>query len=61
MKYSCILTNIIRQIEIINQKLPLITTKPVVYLVNISKADFIAKKNKWLGKIAAWVSDLFLP
>ncbi len=46
-----------RQIEIINQKLPLITTKPVVYLVNISKADFIAKKNKWLGKIAAWVQS----
>jgi obg-like ATPase 1 len=41
----------------INQKLPLITTKPVVYLVNISKADFIAKKNKWLGKIAAWVQS----
>ena len=29
----------------------------MVYLVNISKADFIAKKNKWLGKIAAWVQS----
>ena len=47
----------IHQVEIVNQKLPLITTKPVVYLVNISKADFIAKKNKWLSKIAAWVQS----
>ena len=47
----------ISQVEMINQKLPLITIKPVVYLVNISKADFVAKKNKWLGKIAAWVQS----
>ena len=37
----------------INQinKLFLFTSKPVVYLVNISKADFETKKNKWLVKI----------
>ena len=32
-------------------KLMLFTTKPMVYLVNISKEDFATKKNKWLGKI----------
>ncbi len=33
----------------------LITTKPVVYLANLSKADYIRKKNKWLPKIHAWI------
>lgn len=27
------------------------TAKAIVYLVNISKADFESKKNKWLTKI----------
>ena len=35
----------------------LITTKPIVYLVNLSKKNFIAKKSKWLPKIADWVKD----
>jgi obg-like ATPase 1 len=26
-----------------------------VYLVNLSKADYTRKKNKWLAKIHAWV------
>jgi obg-like ATPase 1 len=26
-----------------------------VYLVNLSKDDFIKKKNKWLGKIKEWI------
>lgn len=29
----------------------LFTTKPVIYLVNISKDDYTNKKNKWLKKI----------
>mmetsp|Transcript_9948 Transcript_9948/g.32461 ORF Transcript_9948/g.32461 Transcript_9948/m.32461 type:complete len:401 (-) Transcript_9948:287-1489(-) len=33
----------------------MITTKPVVYLVNLSKKNFIKKKSKWLPKIAEWV------
>lgn len=32
-----------------------LTSKPVVYLVNLSSTDFIRKKNKWLPKIKEWV------
>lgn len=31
------------------------TTKPMVYLVNISTSNFLKKKNKWLKKIKEWV------
>lgn len=31
------------------------TTKPIVYLVNISTKNFSTKKNKWLKKIKDWV------
>ncbi len=44
------------EVEMIRSKLGnLITTKPVVYLVNLSQGDFVRKKNKWLPKIHAWV------
>jgi hypothetical protein len=39
------------QVEMINLKLSLITTKPVVYLVNMSADDYARKKNKFLAKI----------
>lgn len=46
------------QIEMIRDKLPaLITTKPVVYLVNMSAADFLRKKNKWLAKVHKWIGE----
>ena len=45
------------EIEIINEKMQLITTKPIVYLANMSSADFIKKKNKWLSKIHAWIQS----
>ena len=32
-----------------------LTAKPVVYLLNLSKNDFLRKKNKWLGKVKQWV------
>lgn len=38
------------EIEILNKHL-FITTKPVIYLVNLTEKDFIRKKNKWLAKI----------
>jgi len=38
------------EIEILNKHL-FLTTKPVIYLVNLSEKDFIRKKNKWLVKI----------
>eukprot|EP01083_Nonionella_stella_P075903 206570_1 len=33
----------------------LITTKPQVYVVNLSKKNFIRKGSKWLAKIQDWV------
>uniref|UniRef100_A0A7S2QU02 Obg-like ATPase 1 n=1 Tax=Chlamydomonas chlamydogama TaxID=225041 RepID=A0A7S2QU02_9CHLO len=35
----------------------LITTKPVIYLVNMSAGDYARKKNKWLPKIHQWVQS----
>ena len=35
----------------------LITTKPIVYLVNLSKKNFLRKASKWLPKIADWVKE----
>jgi len=32
-----------------------ITSKPGMYLVNLSEKDYILKKNKWLAKIKEWV------
>lgn len=41
-------------IEVLNKYL-FLTSKPVIYLVNLSDKDFIRKKNKWLIKIKEWV------
>ncbi|KAI9222171.1 P-loop containing nucleoside triphosphate hydrolase protein [Blastocladiella britannica] len=43
------------EVELINEKLVLITTKPVIYLVNMDQKDYIRKKNKWLLKIHNWI------
>lgn len=32
-----------------------LTTKPAIYLINLSEKDYIRKKNKWLIKIKEWV------
>ncbi|KAJ3259616.1 hypothetical protein HK103_002170 [Boothiomyces macroporosus] len=45
------------EVDLINEKMSLLTTKPVTYLANMSKADFIRKKNKWLPKIHAWIQS----
>jgi len=34
----------------------LITTKPQIYVINMSKNNFLRKGNKWLPKIQAWVN-----
>lgn len=34
----------------------LLTAKPVVYLINLSEADFLAKKNKFLIHIKNWIT-----
>jgi obg-like ATPase 1 len=36
-------------------KLQLLTAKPIVYLINISKKDYETKSNKFLGDIVSWV------
>ncbi|ALC48333.1 CG1354 [Drosophila busckii] len=41
-------------IEALNKYL-FLTSKPVIYLVNLSDKDFIRKKNKWLPKIKEWI------
>lgn len=44
----------VNEIDILNKHL-FITSKPVIYLVNLSEKDYIRKKNKWLIKIKEWV------
>jgi len=41
-------------IEFLNE-LQLLTAKPIVYLVNMSKENFETQKNKWLKDIIDWV------
>ena len=46
------------EVELIRNKLgSLITTKPCVYLVNLTQADFIRKKNKYLLPISTWIKE----
>lgn len=35
----------------------MITTKPQIYVVNLSQKNFIRKGSKWLPKIAQWVKE----
>lgn len=42
------------EVEKINEHM-LITAKPMIYLVNLTKKDYIRKKNKWLPKIKEWI------
>ncbi|XP_071449560.1 obg-like ATPase 1 [Hetaerina americana] len=43
-----------KEIEVLNKYL-LLTSKPVIYLINLSEKDYIRKKNKWLSGIKSWV------
>ncbi|CAH8559934.1 unnamed protein product [Schistosoma turkestanicum] len=44
------------EVEILNEHL-FITSKPVIYLVNMSEKAFLKKKSKWLPKIKEWVDE----
>ncbi|KAK5644392.1 hypothetical protein RI129_005692 [Pyrocoelia pectoralis] len=44
----------VNDIDILNKYL-FLTSKPAMYLVNLSEKDYIKKKNKWLIKIKEWV------
>ncbi|CAD7950434.1 unnamed protein product [Amoebophrya sp. A120] len=46
------------EVEKINEFLPtLITTKPVVYLLNLSEKGYKTKKSKWLPKVFNWINE----
>nr|CAB3264559.1 obg-like ATPase 1 [Phallusia mammillata] len=45
-----------KEIEVLNEHL-FLTSKPQIYLVNLSEKDYIRKKNKWLMKIKTWVDE----
>lgn len=42
------------EIDALNKHL-LLTSKPVIYLINMSEKDYIRKKNKWLAKIKEYL------
>jgi obg-like ATPase 1 len=44
----------LKEVEFINP-LNLLTAKPIIYLLNMSEADYVKQKNKWLPKIKEWV------
>jgi obg-like ATPase 1 len=44
------------EVDILNP-LQLLTAKPVVYLINVSKKDYLRKSNKYLPKIAEFVKE----
>uniref|UniRef100_A0A5S6QDA7 Obg-like ATPase 1 n=1 Tax=Trichuris muris TaxID=70415 RepID=A0A5S6QDA7_TRIMR len=45
-----------KEVEVLNKHL-FLTAKPIVYLANISEEDYLKKKNKWLGKIKAYIDE----
>jgi obg-like ATPase 1 len=46
------------EIEKINEVIPqALTTKPVIYLINIGKKDFVRGGNKHLAKIKKWIDE----
>jgi len=44
------------EIDAINM-LNLLTAKPVVYLINMSEAEYFKKSSKWLPKIKKWIDE----
>jgi len=45
-----------KDIEVLNKHL-FITTKPHIYLINLSEKDYLRKKNKWLIKLKEHISQ----
>ena len=43
-----------KETEFLNET-QLITSKPVVYLLNLSEKNYVAKKGKWLKPVFEWV------
>jgi len=46
------------EVDMVIKKLGhLITSKPIIYLVNLTEKDYLRKKNKWLLKIHTWIKE----
>jgi len=45
-----------KEIEVLNKHL-FLTTKPTVFLLNMTEKEYIKKKNKWLVKIKQWIDE----
>jgi len=45
-----------QEIAVLNEAL-LLSAKPVVYLANLSKADYLRQKNKWLAPMKQWIAE----
>ncbi|XP_076025904.1 obg-like ATPase 1 [Genypterus blacodes] len=45
-----------KEIDVLNKYL-FLTSKPMIYLVNLSEKDYVRRKNKWLVKIKEWVDS----
>ncbi|KAL7668183.1 hypothetical protein ACOME3_008897 [Neoechinorhynchus agilis] len=45
-----------KEVEVLNELL-LLSAKPMIYLINMSKHDYIRKKNKWLIPIKQWLDE----
>ena len=43
---QCVCVCVFMQIDVLNKYL-FLTSKPMIYLVNLSEKDYIRKKNKW--------------
>uniref|UniRef100_A0A452H7D4 TGS domain-containing protein n=1 Tax=Gopherus agassizii TaxID=38772 RepID=A0A452H7D4_9SAUR len=43
-----------KEIDVLNKYL-FLTSKPMIYLINLSEKDYLRCKNKWLIKIIKWV------
>ena len=43
-----------KEIEVLNKHL-FMSSKPVVYMVNIGRDEYIRQQNRWLPKIAQWI------
>ncbi|KAI8513945.1 Obg-like ATPase [Branchiostoma belcheri] len=58
LDFVCLLIreNAMDQIEILNKHL-LITSKPMIYLINLSEKDYIRKESKWLMKMEQWIDE----
>jgi len=45
-----------KEYELINDLL-LLTSKPIIYIVNLSIEDYLRQKNKWLAKVKNWITE----